>query len=126
MSGSDVHRARAGTAWVPAACTLPTAEQPLRVAEFDELFAHAVRAPDRREPGWLRVHLGGGTRVETDARRLAAAETSCCSFFDFRITPVAEGPILDVRVPETQAAVLDAIARQVDAARRHADSGATG
>ena len=26
-------------AWVPEACTLPTVEQPVRVAEFDELFA---------------------------------------------------------------------------------------
>ena len=25
--------------WVPAACTLPTTEQPLRRAEFDGLFA---------------------------------------------------------------------------------------
>ncbi|MEV4838269.1 hypothetical protein AB0K05_27425 [Nonomuraea sp. NPDC049486] len=40
-------------AWVPSACTLPTAEQPLRVAEFDALFADAVRAvarPDRTAP----------------------------------------------------------------------------
>lgn len=28
---------------VPAACTLPTAERPLRLAEFEELFATAVR-----------------------------------------------------------------------------------
>ena len=27
------------TSWVPEACTLPTVEQPVRVAEFDELFA---------------------------------------------------------------------------------------
>jgi hypothetical protein len=31
---------------VPDACTLPTAEQPLRLAEFDELFATAVRRVD--------------------------------------------------------------------------------
>ncbi|MBB6551859.1 hypothetical protein [Nonomuraea rubra] len=30
--------------WVgPSACTLPTVEQPLRVAEFDALFAGAVQ-----------------------------------------------------------------------------------
>ena len=34
-------------AWVPEACTLPTVEQPLRVAEFDELFATAVRPVER-------------------------------------------------------------------------------
>ncbi|WP_433352534.1 hypothetical protein ACQP25_05150 [Microtetraspora malaysiensis] len=28
--------------WTPAECTLPTEERPLRVAEFDELFASAL------------------------------------------------------------------------------------
>jgi hypothetical protein len=28
--------------WVPEACTLPTVEQPFRVAEFDDLFAVAL------------------------------------------------------------------------------------
>jgi hypothetical protein len=41
--------------WVPAACTLPTAEQPLRVAEFDDLFATSVRAVDRVGPTVLRL-----------------------------------------------------------------------
>ena len=35
--------------WAPDACTLPTEERPLRVAEFDDLFAFVVRA-ERREP----------------------------------------------------------------------------
>ena len=30
--------------WVTDACTLPTVERPLRLAEFDDLFATAVRA----------------------------------------------------------------------------------
>jgi hypothetical protein len=34
-------------AWVPQACTLPMADQPLRQAEFDALFATALRAFDR-------------------------------------------------------------------------------
>ncbi|HEX4811142.1 MAG TPA: hypothetical protein VFV66_00105 [Nonomuraea sp.] len=41
--------------WAPSACTLPTAEQPPRVAEFDALFADVaiakvteVLAPRRR------------------------------------------------------------------------------
>lgn len=33
--------------WVPQSCTLPTVEQPLRVAEFDALFATAVRSAER-------------------------------------------------------------------------------
>jgi hypothetical protein len=31
-------------AWVPQACTLATADQPLRQAEFDALFATALHA----------------------------------------------------------------------------------
>ena len=34
--------------WAPVdACTLPTAEQPLRVAEWDGLFAESLRAVER-------------------------------------------------------------------------------
>jgi hypothetical protein len=32
---------------VPAACTLPTAARPLRLAEFDALFATALRRQER-------------------------------------------------------------------------------
>ena len=35
--------------WTPATCTLPTAEQPLRVAEFDDLFRECVIAVDRAD-----------------------------------------------------------------------------
>jgi hypothetical protein len=51
---------QARIAWVPQACTLPTADQPLRQAEFDALFATAVRAFDRPDPTRLRLTLGGG------------------------------------------------------------------
>jgi hypothetical protein len=42
---------------VPQACTLPTVEQPLRVAEFDGLFATALRGVDRVAPMMLRLVL---------------------------------------------------------------------
>ena len=35
--------------WAPTSCTLPTAEQPLRLAEFDEFFRAAVRRVAERE-----------------------------------------------------------------------------
>ena len=38
--------------WAPDACTLPTAERPPRVAEFDQLFAFVVRV-ERRKPTLL-------------------------------------------------------------------------
>jgi hypothetical protein len=33
--------------WAPDACTLPTPERPLRVAEFDDLFSHVLRMQPR-------------------------------------------------------------------------------
>jgi hypothetical protein len=95
------------------ACTLPTAERPLRVAEFDTLFATALRGMERREPGWLRFDLDRSAEVQ--ARELAARESSCCSFFDFRFEATGGGLALDVRVPEARIDVLDGIERRARA-----------
>ncbi|MFI7617859.1 hypothetical protein ACIBP6_42235 [Nonomuraea terrae] len=46
-----------GPEWVPSACTLPTAERPLRVAEFDALFAEVVLTVQRPERERLRLAL---------------------------------------------------------------------
>jgi hypothetical protein len=103
--------------WVPVgACTLPTAEQPLRVAEFDVLFATTLSRVERPEPTWLRLIFGGGTEIETSVRDLTARESSCCAFFDFEITPTKDGLVLDVRVPAARVEVLDGLARQAGGA----------
>jgi hypothetical protein len=44
---------------VPAACTLPTAERPVRLAEFDDLFATSVRRVDPVAATHARLHLTG-------------------------------------------------------------------
>jgi hypothetical protein len=64
--------------WAPDACTLPTAERPLRVAEFDDIFASVVRA-ERPDP--TRLDLVVPRAVEAAARDLARRESDCCSFF---------------------------------------------
>ncbi|OZM80193.1 hypothetical protein CFP66_21815 [Pseudonocardia sp. MH-G8] len=96
---------------------MPTPEQPLREAEFDALFATALRGVERPAPTWLRLHLAAGDGLETKARELTARESSCCSFFDFRLAAAADGLTLDVRVPETRIAVLDGLGRRAEAAR---------
>ncbi len=51
-----------GLEWVPVeSCTLPSAEQPLRVAEFDELFAASLRDAQPSADGarFARLLLGG-------------------------------------------------------------------
>ncbi|MFG1754168.1 hypothetical protein [Streptosporangium sandarakinum] len=59
--------------WTPSACTLPTAEQPLRVAEFDALFIDAVRGVARPEPTRLRLELlfSPGNAARADRHRPA-------------------------------------------------------
>jgi len=36
--------------WAPEACTLPTAERPFRVTEFDDLFSTSLRGAVRVDP----------------------------------------------------------------------------
>ncbi|ATO13403.1 hypothetical protein CO540_05785 [Micromonospora sp. WMMA2032] len=107
-----------GSSWVPDACTLPTTDRPLRLAEFDTLFRAAVRAVDRPSARHLRLRLDGADQVERTARDLAARESACCSFFTFDLTRPDDGPLtLDIRVPAAHTDVLDALAAR--AASRH-------
>ncbi|GIE81738.1 hypothetical protein Aph02nite_76880 [Actinoplanes philippinensis] len=94
--------------WAPEACTLPTAERPLRVAEFDDLFTTALRDQQRLSPTLLRWHLDPA--AEAMARNLTARETGCCSFFSFAFTTDGGALRVDVEVPATQVEVLDALA----------------
>ena len=93
------------------ACTLPTAQRPLRRAEFDDLFATAV-GHDRIGPGHLRLIL---TAAEDQVRDLAARETACCSFFRFTVSGQPSAVVLDIEVPPVRAAVLDAIESRLPA-----------
>lgn len=65
------------------AFTMPTAERPLRLAEFDALFATAVRRVERLGND-VRMRLGADNLAE-QVRDLTERETSCCSFFSFAI-----------------------------------------
>jgi len=104
--------------WVPDACTLPTAEQPLRLAEFDALFTDAVRDGERLTQRHIRVTLIGGTEVADSVRDLADRETKCCSFFTFSVSEPEPGVVqLDIEVPAGHVEVLDALQAQA-AARR--------
>ncbi len=94
--------------WVPEACTLPTAERPLRRAEFDDLFASAVRGQQRVSPTHLRWGLHPA--AEPTARDLTARETECCSFFTFTFARADGALQLDVEVPVAYVHVLDALA----------------
>jgi hypothetical protein len=96
--------------WTPQSCTLPTAEQPLRNAEFDELFRTAVRDVVREDPARLRLTLTPTEAVAATAAGLVQRETECCSFFTFTLTASGDGLALSVTVPPAHVEVLDAIA----------------
>jgi hypothetical protein len=103
--------------WVPQSCTLPTAEQPLRVAEFDALFTDAVRAADRPSRTQLSLDLEPTAEMAEQAAGLVVRETACCSFFTFTLTATGGALELGVAVPDSHVEVLDALAARVAEAR---------
>jgi hypothetical protein len=103
-----------GDDWAPEACTLPTTEVPLRVAEFDQLFASSVRGIERVSPTELRMRLDA--QAEATAQDLTERETQCCSFFTFGFTHSGAGLFLDITVPPPHVAVLDALSSRAEAA----------
>jgi len=107
-----------GPGWAPQACTLPTAQRPLRAAEFGGLFTEAVRGIERVGPTRLRLELQASPQVAGHAAELAAAETECCSFFTFTLTATGGGLSLEVSVPAAYVGVLDGLADQAAAAAR--------
>ncbi|XVV17371.1 hypothetical protein ACQP2X_24230 [Actinoplanes sp. CA-131856] len=94
-------------------CTLPTAERPLRLAEFDRLFTTAVREVERKQATHARLRLAGPAGLAAAVRDLTARETECCSFFSFTVTAEpgdgGERVVLDVEVPPEHADVLAAL-----------------
>ena len=66
-----------GLGWADVvACTLPPAERPLRLAEFDDLFARALRSIDRDGDTRVRLLLAGKAGLAERTQRLADAESS--------------------------------------------------
>jgi hypothetical protein len=92
--------------WAPDACTLPTAERPFRVAEFDQLFAAHLRHADRVDAQTLDLTLDPASRPTVED--LTARETECCSFFTFTLSGTTDFH-LRITVPPAQTAVLDGI-----------------
>jgi hypothetical protein len=103
-------------AGAPQECTLPTAERPARAAEFDELFAAALRSQQRVASTVLRWRLDPA--AESAARDLAGRETGCCSFFTFTFTQAQDAVQVDVEVPPASAGALDALAERAAARMR--------
>ena len=95
--------------WVPVdACTLPTAERPLRAQEFDDLFRDHP-AELRTAPGRAVLTFRGRDDLAPLVRDLADRESACCSFFRFAVTAEGGAVRLTVEVPAERQDVLDAL-----------------
>jgi len=107
--------------WVaPDACTLPTTDQPLRVAEFDSLFARTFVCTTSLSSTQARLELTGPDSAALAGRvgDLAARETACCSFFAFEVFVAdANTVVLEVRVPLARADVLTALVRRAESTK---------
>ncbi|MEU8287645.1 hypothetical protein AB0C01_25290 [Micromonospora sp. NPDC048905] len=99
--------------WAPEACTLPSLQRPLRLAEFDDLFTTALLEQQRLSPTELRWRLD--LTAEASARDLTDRESSCCSFFTFTINRDADALRLAVQVPAAHVDILDALAHRAAA-----------
>lgn len=103
-----------GDDWVPDACTLPTVEQPLRRAEFDEFFAHDVLAVHHESPLRIRLELRPDAEAASRAGGLAVKETGCCSFFAFDLA-IADGAMsLGIEAAAAHADVLVALGARAE------------
>lgn len=106
-----------GLEWASAACTLPTADRPLRLAEFDDLFATALLRVEREALTRARFTLTDSGGLRETVEDLTARESACCSFFLFTLSGSGpDGLILDAEVPAAQVDVLSALVVRARAA----------
>ena len=92
----------------PEACSLPIADQPARVVEWDTLF-RTVRTIER-VPGGVRFELD---RLQADVAGvadLADRESQCCAFFTFGVTVASDSLTLSVDADADHAEVVEALA----------------
>ncbi len=91
------------------ACTMPTAARPLRLAEFDALFAETVTGVERHG-STVRLNMTGPPSLVGRVRDLTERESSCCSFFAFSVGGDVEAVTLEISVPPERETVLEALA----------------
>lgn len=98
-------------------CTLPTAAQPMRVKEFDELFRYQVGQPRRTGPHRVEFSFPSADGLSAQVSDLVARESACCSFFEFTIEAVDQDRlVLRVGVPASRVDVLKGLTDRAAAA----------
>ena len=105
----DENPVREESSLVPAACTLSPAQQPVRGAEWGDLFGTDVLEIRRENPTSAQIVLRPDPLVAARAADLAVRETQCCSFFVFSQTATGGTLTVEIVVPPKQSAALDAL-----------------
>ena len=93
----------------PEACSLDSAQQPARVAEWDHLFAVGVRAVTPVDGG-VRLDLAPARGQAAAVADLADREAQCCLFFRFDLAIADETLALTIRTDPAYGSVVDALA----------------
>ena len=88
-------------------CTLGDHDFAQRVSDWAETTSHAIEVSDI--DGGLRFTFDRSVDV-TAMAALAAAEQTCCSFFEFRIGVTASDVTLDITGPEEARPLIDSFA----------------
>ena len=89
------------------ACTLPTVDRPLRLAEFDALFA-LVQSIEY-DGLVARMHFSGLPTLHDQIVDLTRRESHCCSFFDFAVDGTASEVDLGITAPAEHAEIVAAL-----------------
>jgi hypothetical protein len=93
----------------PDACSLPVADQPGRVGEWDTLFQKAVREIET-VPGGVRFELDRSRAKVAAVADLADRESQCCAFFTFGVRVASDALALSVDADPEHAEVVQALA----------------
>lgn len=98
----------------PEACSLSSADQPARVAEWDVLFDGGVRAVTPVKDG-VRLELAPVAGRASVVADLADREARCCEFLRFEVAIGAEMLALTVRADPSHSSVVEALAARAAA-----------
>jgi hypothetical protein len=101
-------------------CTLPTAAQPVRLMEFDELFHRQINSPRRTGRHRVEFTFVNAQGLYAEVSDLVARESDCCPFFEFTIDVQQAADqdqlVLCVGVPASRDDVLQALTDRAIAA----------
>ena len=91
-------------------CTLPAADLPGRLAEFDAAFAAGLRHAEVISPTHARLVFTADQARAAALAGLLSRESECCSFFTFGQQVAGDTVTVDVTVPAGQAEALSVLA----------------